>query len=271
MVNKLRILIKQIDDATANLRSCKGRQVYKTNSGIISPIRNLVDFYFRDTRDSLTSNSLKTEAISALDSSMQELLSATHRNTTVQVYKERMKMAHESSLKAEQAALTCNSQPARNKDDFDRVDSAIIETLKKLVPSASNSYEQGLIDAKMSSRLSWRGPATDFRESLRECLDHLAPDKDVMAQPGFKVELDAKGPTMRQKAKFILDKRGISKSQQKTTEDTINTIEASMSSLVRSVYSRASFSTHTPTSRDEVVRIRNLVRVVLLEILSIVE
>jgi hypothetical protein len=271
MVNKLRILIKQIDDATANMRSCKGRQVYKTNSGIISPIRNLVDFYFRDTRDSLTNSSLKSEAISALDTSMQELLSATHRNTTVQVYKDRLKIAHESSLKAEQEALTCNSKPSKNNDDFDRVDSAIIETLKKLDPSASNSYEQGLIDTKLPSRLSWRGPATDFRESLRECLDHLAPNKDVMAQTGFKLEPDAKGPTMRQKAKFILNKRGISRNQQKTTEDTINTIEDSISSLVRSVYSRASISTHTPTSRDEVIRIRNLVRVVLSEILSIVE
>jgi hypothetical protein len=59
--------------------------------------------------------------------------------------------------------------------------------------------------------MSWRGPATDFRESLRETLDHLAPDSAVKAEPGFKLEQNTSGPTMKQKVRFILKKRGVSK------------------------------------------------------------
>jgi hypothetical protein len=65
---------------------------------------------------------------------------------------------------------------AVTESDLDR---QIIETLEKLLPSAAASYKQGASDLKQAQRYSWRGPATDFRESLRETLDHLAPDLEV--------------------------------------------------------------------------------------------
>ena len=57
----------------------------------------------------------------------------------------------------------------------------IIGTLTSLLPSSARSYEQAIRDLQSADRLSWRGPATDLRESLRETLDHLAPDADVAA------------------------------------------------------------------------------------------
>lgn len=50
------------------------------------------------------------------------------------------------------------------------------------------AYQQALLDLATPDRLSWRGPATDLREALRETLDVLAPDDEAKAMPGFKLE-----------------------------------------------------------------------------------
>jgi hypothetical protein len=62
-------------------------------------------------------------------------------------------------------------------------------------------------------RQSWRGPATD----LREVLDHVAPDKEVTVQQGFKLEKNQIGLTMKQKVRFILGKRRVSKNSKQDT------------------------------------------------------
>jgi hypothetical protein len=54
---------------------------------------------------------------------------------------------------------------------------------------------------------TFRGTASELREALRETLDHLAPDEDVMKAPGFKLERDRKAPTQKQKVRFILRSR----------------------------------------------------------------
>jgi hypothetical protein len=61
----------------------------------------------------------------------------------------------------------------------------IIGMLEALVPSAARSYEQAILDLKDDSRVSFRGPALELREALREILDHLAPDSEVTAAPGY--------------------------------------------------------------------------------------
>ena len=122
---------------------------------------------------------------------------------------------------------------------------------------------------QVPQRLSWRGPATDFREALRECLDHLAPNKEVESNPGFKLETNQEHATMKQKTQYIMKKRELSKAAIKTAKDSIAIIDELVGSFVRSVYTRASVSTHTPTEKREVIRIRDLVRLVLSELLSI--
>ena len=77
------------------------------------------------------------------------------------------------------------------------VDTQIIDTLQSIVPSAALSYEQAAADIHSPKRLSWRGPATDLREALRETLDYLAPDNDVKAMPGYRQDAGADGPTRR--------------------------------------------------------------------------
>jgi Predicted pPIWI-associating nuclease len=87
------------------------------------------------------------------------------------------------------------------------IERLIVETLSRIVPAAAASYQQCLLDLGGPSRYSYRGIAHELREILRETLDYLAPDADVMASTGFKLEEDQERPTQRQKALHILRSR----------------------------------------------------------------
>jgi hypothetical protein len=152
---------------------------------------------------------------------------------------------------------------------MDLVDTQIAETLQDIVPSAALSFKQATSDIQSKKRLSWRGPATDLREALRETLYHFAPDKDVKAMPGYKQDAGTDGPTMKQKVRYILRNRGVSKAVSETAEEATDAVEEAVGSFVRSVYTRSSVSTHTPTDKAEVLRVRDLVRVVLCDLLEI--
>lgn len=153
--------------------------------------------------------------------------------------------------------------------DADPIDDRILRALDEQLPAAAASYRQALTDLGSTARFSWRGPAADLREALRETLDFLAPDAVVVAQPGFALEEGARGPTMKQKVRYILRERKISASVAQTSESAVVAVDEALGSFVRSVYTRSSVSTHTPTDKGEVVRIKNLVRVALVELLDI--
>jgi len=100
-------------------------------------------------------------------------------------------------------------------------------------------------------------------------LDHLAPDTDVMDEPGFKLEKDLSLPTMKQKVRFILRKRGLGRTAMQSTETATQAVEEIVGTFIRNVYSRSSVSTHTPTDRNEILRIRDWVKIALCELLEI--
>lgn len=156
-----------------------------------------------------------------------------------------------------------------NADALEAVDGQIISALDSFLPSAALSYRQASIDLAGGSRLSWRGPATDLREALRETLDHLAPDDEVESQAAYRRDPDTKGPTMKQKVRYLLSKRNLPRSATETSEKAAEAVEDAMGAFVRSVYTRSNLSTHTPTDRREVLRIRDLVRVCLRELLEL--
>src|SRR5205823_1474125 len=82
-------------------------------------------------------------------------------------------------------------------------DKRIIETLSELLPTAALSYQQAIADLADDSRVSFRGPALELRETLRTTLDHLATDDAVTAEDNYVQEKDRHGPTMKQKVRFI--------------------------------------------------------------------
>jgi hypothetical protein len=149
------------------------------------------------------------------------------------------------------------------------VEQAILTTLQQVVPTAALSYEQGCRDLGDGQRISFRGVASEFRECLREVLDHLAPDKEVMAQQGFRLEEGQKKPTMKQKARFILRARGQSTTAARAPEDAVSTVEERFAGLARSAYERSSISAHVTTSKGEVIQIKMYVDTVLAELLEI--
>ncbi|UHH09847.1 hypothetical protein LU699_16565 [Luteimonas fraxinea] len=205
--------------------------------------------------------------VAEVDRMMQLLLQLTHKASSTSKYKELFR-----SLKKHLVLLDTKlvAAPVRtNVIELSAADGRLVATLRSLLPTAAMSYEQALIDLRTENRLSWRGPATDLREALRKVLDQLAPDEDVKVAPGFKMEPDARGPTMKQKVRYVLKNRRVSKSISEPTENAATAVEEALGTFVRSVYTRSSVSTHTSTSRDEALRVLDLVRVVLCELLEV--
>jgi hypothetical protein len=148
-------------------------------------------------------------------------------------------------------------------------DQQIARTLEGLVPSAALSFKQALIDLTDKKRVSYRGPAVELREALRETLDHLAPDEEVVKMTGYKQETGLNGPTMKQKVRFILRARG--RKDETAPEQAVSAIEEIVGGFARSVYTMSNAGTHGIKERQDVLRIRRYVIVVLHDLLAISE
>lgn len=230
-------------------------------------LRLLVEHYFNEIRPQMAP-SIESEQLHNIDSNMQSLLAYCHKRGSVATYVDYLTQLKSNLIKLD-SHLVSGVGRAGNLGQRDAVDEKILQTLRGIVPSAADSYEQALTDLTSSDRLSWRGPATDFREALREALDYLAPDKDVEKMAGYKQISGAHRPTMKQKVAYILKNRGISKTLTEPAQNAVDAVDDMIGKLVRSVYNRSSVSTHTPTDRNEVIRIYDFVRVVLCELLEI--
>jgi len=232
-------------------------------------MRQLADEYFQHLRIEAAISCGECSELDVLDSLFQDLLQLSHHSSTVGKYQDTLKAAHSTLVRLDGLATTRRPGPTASNTAILPVDTLVISTLRAIAPSASLSYNQALLDLQQSTRHSWRGPATDLRESLRETLDYLAPDKEVTAAPGFKFETDQKSPTMKQKVRFVLRQREVGNAVAGTTEQAVEAVEAVLGTFVRSVYTRSNVSTHTPTDKGEVLRVRDLVRVSLCELLEI--
>ncbi len=145
----------------------------------------------------------------------------------------------------------------------------IVDTLSAILPAAAASYEQCLLDLGGPSRRSYRGVAHEMREALRETLDHLAPDADVMAEANFKLEKATTRPTQRQKALYVLRKRRLSREAMRAPELAVSMVEELGAAIARSAYTRGSMSAHGFTSAQEVRQLKMYVDAVLAELLEI--
>lgn len=160
----------------------------------------------------------------------------------------------QNSVKTELVALT-------------KEDEQIISALDALVPSAALSYKQAILDLSDDNRLSFRGPALELREALREILDHLAPDGEVTIAPGYQQEKDRTGPTMKQKVRFIMKKKGHGSSSA-APEQAVTAFEEAIAGLTRAVYDLSSKAAHVASERRAVVQIRLYVVAIFHEILE---
>jgi hypothetical protein len=155
---------------------------------------------------------------------------------------------------------------------IEAADRAVIEALRVQVPQAANCYDQAVRDLTDEQRVSWRGTANELREALRETLSALAPAEEVMKQPWFKPERQPQpginpGPTMRQRARYILRKNGAADDVTATVDATVGLIEEQYAALVRAIYDRASSPAHAPRTSDDVKKLHSLIRVALGDLL----
>jgi hypothetical protein len=230
--------------------------------------RSLVESYFKEFRlISLTGNESE-ETITKVDFLMQDLLRCTQRRALVTQYKGILKEIRLSINDLEIADIASNIKKAQSLG-HDIKHYKIIDTLIKISPIATISFEQASNDLMDIERKSWRGTAVEFREALRELLDKMAPDESVKSQADFKLEKDAKGPTMKQKAVFIFKSRRASSRQKESFNAAIEIVDELVGSFVRSVYGRASVGTHTHVTKEEVLKIRDYVTLALSELLEI--
>lgn len=223
--------------------------------------------YFRQNRGHI--EPVVAEELQALDRAFQAILtlsSSTNRKTSyVKHLKAIQKLYPRITGKlALGGATSQNDKPVISPDD-----QTIASTLEGLVPNAARSFKQALIDLTDTKRFSYRGPAVELREALRETLDYLAPDKEVVKMTGYKQEPDTKGPTMKQKVRFILRARGLK--DETAPEQAASAVEEIVGGFARSVYTMSNTGTHGSKERADVLRIRRYVIVVLHDILALPE
>lgn len=267
MTAHLTSFIADVEKNRKVLNALNGTQVFSEKTR--GTLRALAERYFSEIRPTLVDHSEEQVHVSAVNAAMQKLIEQCHKRGMAGTYADLLRTAKKHLIQLDSKQISNQLASGSDEQTKTPADVRIITTLRALVPSAALSYEQALLDLAAPERLSWRGPATDLREALRETLDHLAPDNEVKAAPGYKDEPDARGPTMKQKVRHILKNREISRSLSATTEDATKSVDEAIGTFVRSVYTRSSISTHTPTNKDEVLRVLDLVRVVLRELLEV--
>jgi hypothetical protein len=263
-------LITDVEALGASLR--RGEAVNVNDQSSKDRVIALATRYFNDVRPLVVAVGGEREQVSGHDELWQQLVRLAHGNNARRSYLKLIgavrKGLSEFNISALSTPLVTASQ-SRATMPLSREEALILQTLESLVPSAAASYRQGLSDLTGPERLSYRGTAADFRESLRETLDHLAPDADVEAQAWYKPEDDQKKPTMKQKARYVLTSRQRNKTQRESAEKALRLVDELSGEIMRAVYNRASLATHVHESKTEVQKIRRYVDTVLFDLLEI--
>jgi hypothetical protein len=254
-------------DFTALARHLDHVSTVNVNSNSMrSEVAALAERYLISTRPFLNGSELAKDR-DELDSAFSTLLQLTHGRNALSSYKKQVKR-----IKRLIPGLTTKIAISASDEEGNRLsveEEKLIQTVENLVPSAALSYQQAIRDLNDKDRLSFRGPALELREALRETLDQLAPDTDVMASPSWKPEGDRKTPTTKQKVRFILSARGVGKSGREVPEDTADTVDELIAGLTRSVQNMSSLATHVATEKTNVRRVKRYIDALLLDILEL--
>jgi len=257
----------QLDQLKSDLARSQTKQVRARR--IAGFARELVHYYFDTARPALVAKRLDDESLGGLDTLIQELLVLSQKAPLKKSYEQKVRSIAQELNGVEVALVTSTAVAEHHSETLDGKENRIAKTLASLVPTAGVSYEQACMDLRDPKRKSFRGAAGELREALRETLEYLAPDKDVLAQANVKLESGREKPTMKQKVRYILASRGRSKSVSETPEAAVQVVEERVGALARSVYNRSSVSAHVGTTKEEVQQIKAYVDVVFSELLEI--
>jgi hypothetical protein len=153
-------------------------------------------------------------------------------------------------------------------DAFSHAERIVLDAMtERGLACAAACYVQALRDIAQPNRVSWRGVAAEFREVLREVIDHLAPDEQVRAVPDFRPEGKDGRPSQTQRVVFALRTRRASDVAIKSDRQALSIVEEMIARLARSTDDRGSISTHNATDAAEVRTIQGYVDALLGELL----
>jgi predicted RNA binding protein with dsRBD fold (UPF0201 family) len=233
--------------------------------------RYVVQSYFQGVRDALQRLGVSDSNLKAFDAEMQRLIGlSTGLNSRVSYQKTlRALKARRKKIETGLEFLIGVAVPPKNAFALGQIEIAILKTLQSMIPRAAASYEQVLVDLQEGGKKSYRGTAAELRESVREVLDYLAPDAEVMKAPNFRLEPELKGPTMKQKVRFILRARQVVDAARETAENSVQHLDENIVALGRSVYTRGSVDVHTSRTRQEILNFKMYADAVLGELLEI--
>jgi hypothetical protein len=261
-------LWERVDAFAAGLTRNKAHHV--NAASLRQQARDIVKEYFRQVKPALNRLGVTGLTLTDLDSDMQSLIGlSASRNTknsyqaVVRAIKPKRKIV-ETGLEFLIGAETPDGQ-----SHIGGTEGAILAILDTMLPAAAASYRQVLRDLQDDGRVSYRGTAAELREVVREVLDRLAPDGDVSKSAGFKLEPNQKGPTMKQKVRFILRARKVGDSARETAEASAQHVDETVASLGRAVYTRGSTDVHTARPREEVLNYKGYADAILGELLAI--
>jgi hypothetical protein len=228
--------------------------------------------YFSEARPIIVRSGIAEISLAKHDESWQQLVRLAHGANPRRSYVRTLALLRSELIEFRVAALTIGPGVAKDKANqlpMSQEEAAILKVLENLVPSAAASYRQGLSDLCSGERISFRGTAAEFREAVRETLDHLAPDADVMARDGFQLEAGQTRPTQKQKMRHVLTSREYKETQRVSAEKSLSLVDELSGDVKRAVYSRASLATHVQTSRSEVRKIKRYVDTLFFDLLEI--
>jgi hypothetical protein len=250
----------------------KNKAVNINSRAIREATISIGSFYFKDCRSDAYRILGNEKALADLDEQWQQLIRIAHGNNPKKSYILIVNHLLKRTTDLAVASHT-SSSPVEFRSSalsYSQAEQIIVKTLDDLLPSASQSYKQGVHDLNSGVlRFSYRGTACELREALRETLDLLAPDEDIDRQSWFKLEPNCTCPTMKQKVRFILSSRGKSKAQRALAEKSIDLVDNLCGEVARAVYTRASISTHVQTTKQEVLQMKRYLDAVLFDILEI--
>ncbi len=263
-------LLKQLKGLVSSIR--KNKAVNINSRAIREATISIGSFYFKNCRSDAYTNLGDEKALSELDEQWQQLIRLAHSNNSKKSYLSILNRLLKRTTDLAVASYASGSPSGLRSFtmSYSQAEQLIVKTLDDLLPSAAQSYRQGVQDLNSGVvRFSYRGSASELRESLRETLDLLAPDEDIAKQSWFKLEPNCTGPTMKQKVRFILSSRGKSKVQRALAEKSVDLVENLCGDIARAVYTRASISTHVQTTKQEVQQMKRYLDAVLFDVLEI--
>lgn len=247
----------------------KSKAVNVNTQALRDSAKQIVQRYFRGVRPRLTEMGFSDAELQAFDAEMQSLLELTQGRNAKKSYTATLRRIKPMRVAVEtQREIRLGQQHGQDTVVPGTVEHRIVNTLTELVPAAAASYQQALQDLE-HPRSSYRGTAVEMREALRETLDHLAPNSAVTSSEGFRLERDRSKPTYKQKVRYLLKSRDVSKTARAAPEGNVDLIEELTGSLTRATYERGSLATHTAPTEGETRQLKMYVDSVLAELLEI--